>query len=136
MKGSNNKHLSLIYERLTDPLVLKVCRAIFSNNVEMISKFDKEQVADIGLIKIISENDVRIANAIYFSLISKAVTSTLEGFTALCIMKPDYLLPTGHLNFGKLMQIFEEYYTQNKDMALGKTHFLEADIHFVMYTFL
>jgi hypothetical protein len=127
-------HLDQLADKLKEDRVKRVIEPILAglNEPEKIPTDDLYYVRDLGLVRV--NGQVRIANAIYKEVIPRELTYTTQVTIS---QEPTwYIGPAGHLNMGKLLQAFQEFFREHSEHWIERFDYKEAGPQLLLQAFL
>lgn len=128
-------HLDSLAERLREPRVKAVIEPILTAGLlDNVSEDDKQFVKDLGLIRILPNGPIEIANPIYEEIFIRVLSGTIRW--SLPAMQPIWLKPDGRLDFDALLQAFLSFWRQHGWPLLKATPYHELAPHLVLMSFL
>jgi hypothetical protein len=128
-------HLDSLIDRLREPRVRRVVAPILAGDLLPVDLLDDDIsfVRDLGLVRP-GLQGLELANPIYAEIVPRALTQNLEA--SLALPSPSYVLPSGRLDFAKLLQDFRAFWLASAEAFLERAPYSEAAAQLVFMAFL
>ncbi len=128
-------HLDSLAKRLREPRVQRVLEPILAGEVLAADVMDDdiEFAKDLGLV-VSGAQGLQIANPIYREIIPRALTAIME--ESIALPRPSYVKADGSLDFERLLDDFQAFWSGNAEVYLSTAPYSEAAAQLVFFAFL
>ncbi len=128
-------HIDQLADKLREDRVRRVVQPILAGSaLQEIPTDDLQYGLDLGLIRQ-TEQGIAIANPIYQEIIPRELTwVTQESLKS--VFHPDWIRSDGTLDVSHLLQLFQDFYTENGEAWAGRFAYQEAGSQLLLQAFL
>ena len=129
-------HLDSLVDKLREPQIALVVRAIINGKMTDYDTFDDAAVYahDLGLIT--KGNPVRFANPIYQEIVPRVMAAGFERGIPTDFTDQSWYITEGCLDMDALLKSFQEFYRENSEAWLEKYDFREVGRQLLLMAFL